>query len=57
MSRPQLPVFVNKNLDLEYFGQVWLVDKAEVRNSKVLVCKFIFKKKKKKKIFRKISQM
>ena len=51
MSHPQLPIFVNTNLGLEYFGQVWLVDKAEVWNSKVLVCKFVFffKKKKKKK--------
>jgi len=38
-----LPVFVYKNLGLEYFGQVWLIDKAEVWNSRILVCKFIKK--------------
>ena len=41
MSSPQLPVFVEEYLGLEYFCEVWLVDKTKVWNGRVLICKVV----------------
>lgn len=49
-------VVVDKDLSLEYFVQIWLVNKIYVRDSKVLICKTI-KRKKKKNIIKKASQI
>lgn len=49
-------VVVDKDLSLEYFVQIWLVNKIYVRDSKVLICKTI-KRKKKKNTIKKASQI
>ena len=49
MSCPQLLVFVDKYLGLEYFCEVWFIDKIEVRDGRV----FIYKVVKHKNIVRK----
>ena len=41
MGCSELFVFMDQDLGLEYVGQVWLVDKAEVWDSRVLICRFI----------------
>ena len=48
-------VVVDQDLSLEYFVQIWLVNKIYVRDSKVLICKTI--KRKKKNIIKKASQI
>lgn len=50
-------VVVDKDLSLEYFVQIWLVNKIYVRDSKVLICKTIKRKKKKKNTIKKASQI
>lgn len=49
-------VVVDKDLSLEYFVQIWLVNKIYVRDSKVLICKTI-KRKEKKNTIKKASQI
>ena len=40
MGYSQLSVFVDIDLGLKYFCQIWLVDKAKIRDGRVLICKF-----------------
>lgn len=37
----ELSIFMDKDIGLKYVGQVWLVDKVEVWDSRVLICRFI----------------
>jgi len=37
----ELSIFMDKDLGLEYVGQVWLIDKAEVWDRRVIICRFI----------------
>ena len=52
MGRSELTVLVYKHLGLKYFVQALLVNKAEVRNNGVMICKTI-KKHNQKKIYNK----
>ena len=41
MGRSQLTIFMDKHLGLEYSVLAWLVDKAEIQNGGMMICKTI----------------